>query len=324
MSLAALTGATDLDRPGASASARGSAGSYLIAQFREFHAQLTAMAEVARRTGSPPDDGEDDDEANVPPVPGGQKPASPFIGPAAPPLPSDFEPKPPPLPKTADDAAGGPTLSPGQILDRLQSLLERQALESGRQGGEFGVIYYREAQYVMAVLADEMFLRMDWAGRAQWNRDLLETRLFGSYNAGDEFFRRLDRLLKDGERAQAELAAVYLLALAFGFKGRYRGSTHAARLADYRRRLYRDIYHRDPGLLAETTDLCPDAYAHTAAEAEPRLLPAPTRWFWVLGAVIVAYIALGHWLWDNTVEPLETELSIPVQGDPAASRGGSG
>ncbi len=306
-----------------SGQASGSAGSYLIAQFREFHALLVELRDLARQSGpARGTDLTDNDVIEEDASPGGFAPKSPFIAPSKPPpppLPSDGKPSAPPLPNREPTRDIG--LAAGEAQNKLQSLLERQALESGRRGGEYGVIFYRQAQYVMAVLADEVFLSMDWSGRAQWNQDLLETRLFGSYNAGDEFFRRADAVLKEGTRSQAELAAVFLLALSFGFRGRYRGPTHAGRLAEYKRQLYADIFHREPDLLAEARDLCPEAYAYTAIEAEPRMLPSPTRWFWVLGAVIFGYLVLGHLLWEGTVEPLDQRLAEPI---PSSSSNGLG
>jgi len=64
---------------------------------------------------------------------------------------------------------------------KLLSLLEEQALEAGRRGGEYGVRFYREAQYIMAALADEIFLNMDWEEREAWKSNLLEFKLFGTH-----------------------------------------------------------------------------------------------------------------------------------------------
>src|SRR5215472_3039905 len=51
------------------------------------------------------------------------------------------------------------------ISGRLAGLMERQSLFAGRSVGEIGFGLYREVQYVMAALADETFLRLEWQGR---------------------------------------------------------------------------------------------------------------------------------------------------------------
>ena len=94
-----------------------------------------------------------------------------------------------------------------------------QALGAGRGGGEYGVQCYTARQECMAVLADEIFLNLNGPGRSAWKADRLETRLFGSYNAGDQFFKRLQNLLETGDQVRSELAIVYLLALSLQFGG---------------------------------------------------------------------------------------------------------
>ena len=46
-----------------------------------------------------------------------------------------------------------------------------------RTGGEYASALYRRAQYVMAALADETFLYLDWPGRDAWRANLLEFKL---------------------------------------------------------------------------------------------------------------------------------------------------
>jgi type VI secretion system protein ImpK len=185
-----------------------------------------------------------------------------------------------------------------------------QALESGRRGGDFGLLYYKDAQYVMAVLADEIFIALDWPGREAWKNDLLETRLFGSYNAGDQFFQRLEALLAQGDRAQPELALVYLQALGLGFKGRFRGMALTPKLDDYRRRLFEYVYRKRPDLGDPARVLSPQAYRHTVAEATPRLLPDPRLWLWVLGGVFVTFLIVAHVLWTSYTAELRALLAM--------------
>lgn len=259
---------------------------YLLDQFREFFREVTALRAQALHGAMDDADAEDTDVGAVP---------------------TDSEQdSSPPLPwRSQGDSTA---LNAENALQHLQSILEIQALEAGRRGGDYGVQYYKEAQYVMAVLADEMFLNLNWPGRNAWKADLLETRLFGTYNAGDQFFKRLQNLLETGSQVQSELAIVYLLALSLGFKGRYRGITSTTKLDDYRRQLFHYISKRQPELMDEAMRLCPQAYDHTAREATIRWLPSPARWYGLLAASVILYILVSHFVWSSATDNLRMLL----------------
>lgn len=296
--------------------ATGSAGSYVLDQFREFYAEVMRLRDEALKSGRAGARHKKAPAAKPAPPPEG------VIRPLPPPLPGKPKPVDPAPEAGAEEAPpadgrgprDGPLLTAEEAVQRLQSLLEMQALEAGRRGGEYGVLYYQEAQYVMAALADEIFLHLDWPGRGYWKDDLLETRLFKTYAAGERFFTRLDKLLSTGDRVQAELAVVYLLALSLGFRGKYRGGKHDQRLLDYRKQLYYYIYQRRPDLTDQTRRLTPQGYDHTQADALARMLPSPARWFWLLGGAAVGYLVVAHWLWRDAVAPLVRTLSTGLGG----------
>src|SRR5215471_668302 len=97
------------------------------------------------------------------------------------------------LARLLQDGAQDNTLQSEDIWQKLLSLLEAQAERASRSGGAFGFEVYREAQYVMAALADEFFLNENWRGKQTW--PLLENRLFRSTAAGEVLFKKLDLLL---------------------------------------------------------------------------------------------------------------------------------
>jgi len=75
-------------------------------------------------------------------------------------------------------AAVTPSVAPATIWQALLGLLNRQEAEVRRTGGEYASAIYRRAQYVMAALADEIFLYLDWPGREAWRANLLEFVVF--------------------------------------------------------------------------------------------------------------------------------------------------
>lgn len=187
------------------------------------------------------------------------------------------------------------------ISARLQHQLEQLALDAGAHGGEYGASLFSEAQYVMAALADEVFLTTEWSGREAWLNCLLERALFRTQVAGEEVFRRIDRLMLTRTGVAAELGAVYFIALGAGFEGQFRG-TNSPVLREYRQRLYRFVFRRDasraPGVLLA------QPYEHTSAPTRPTRLPLVHRWALVLGLTIMAYVIVSHVIWRRVTSDI--------------------
>jgi type VI secretion system protein ImpK len=181
------------------------------------------------------------------------------------------------------------------VWQQLLSILERQALEAGQTGGSFGFDIYREAQYLMAALADEIFLNTEWEGRVKW--PLLETRLFQTHYAGEVIFQKLDRILQRRDPFYLDLATVYFLVLSLGFQGRYRGADDRSALDVYRRQLFITIHRRNPRLFSATTPLFPEAYDHTLEKVAPRKLPDRKNWLYVIAGILLLWLVISHISW---------------------------
>lgn len=218
-------------------------------------------------------------------------------------------------------AANEPRESPSGVWRKLVALLERQSLDAGREGGDFGLEIYRRAQYAMAALADEIFINLAWAGRDAWREHLLEAKLFGSHNAGEELFERIDALLRDHDALYGELARIYLMVLALGFQGKYRGYPEGAEIIEtYRRRLFRFIYSREPQVAHGDERVMPQAYAVTLDDVSVTRLPYLKPWVWALVLILVLWVGGSHLLWRNAVADIEP-LVDDIAG--AASAGGA-
>ncbi len=205
------------------------------------------------------------------------------------------------------EAGDGESASPAVVWQTLVNLLERQALAARAGGGDLAAELYSHAQFVMAALADEVFLNLDWPGREQWRANLLEAKFFGSHRAGDIFFTRLDDLLARRGAVYTDLAYVYLMALGLGFEGRYRGEAGAeVALAGYRQRLFRFIFHRESSLDEEA--LVPQAYGVTLEEGTGRRLPYLKPWILAGVAVVVLWFVLSFPIWWRLTGELEQIL----------------
>jgi type VI secretion system protein ImpK len=212
-----------------------------------------------------------------------------------------------------------PTSTVNGVWQHLLSVLERQALEAGQTGGAFAFEIYREAQYVMAALADEIFLHMNWDGRANW--PLLESKLFQTHIAGEVIFQRLDRLLQRRDPFYLDLAAVYFMTLSLGFQGKYRGSDPNNALGQYRRQLFAMIYRRNPQLFTTNTPIFPQTYQNTLDRGPGRKLPNQNIWFVLLGAVFVLWIVVAHFAWTNVSSEVAAGIAkvLPPGYEPSTS-----
>ena len=192
------------------------------------------------------------------------------------------------------------------IWQSLVELLERQAVAVRRSGGEFAAEVFKEAQYAMAALADEVFIYLDWRGRAEWQENLLEQRLFGTHRAGDVIFERIERILRARDPLDADLAKVYLMVLALGFLGRHRRSADGqARVDTYRRQLYAFITNEDPDAPREAKPLFPEAYTSTLEVGEGRRLIPASRWFLGIALLLILWVAVSHQLWKGLITNME-------------------
>ncbi|MDQ1593107.1 MAG: type secretion system protein ImpK [Pyrinomonadaceae bacterium] len=185
-----------------------------------------------------------------------------------------------------------------EVWHSLLSLFRTQANNAWRYGGAHGAQLYQKAWYVMVALADEIFVHTEWEGQKAWNLHLLESKIFRTHDAGQRFFEQLDSLLRTQNPADRDLAAVYLMALSLGFKGKYYDSRDGKRqLANYRKRLFAFICQREPELGDETRPLFPEAYLHLAREEGQRKLSDPRAWVVVLCLVIVIYTVATQLFW---------------------------
>jgi type VI secretion system protein ImpK len=212
-------------------------------------------------------------------------------------------------------------ITPTYIHQKLLTILERQRVESGKKGGEFGATQYQNIQYLMVGLVDEIFLHVvNWDHKEEWRNNLLETRLFNSYIAGEKIFRQLDQLLKESNPIYADVARIYLIALAIGFQGKYRNLANDGTLERYRRQLFSFITHHDADNLHDQLyfnpdkKLFPSAYVSTVKEPNTQRLPALRIWMVIFILVMIGSLLSSHFLWKNTIHDLEQTMTQIIKG----------
>jgi type VI secretion system protein ImpK len=156
--------------------------------------------------------------------------------------------------------------------------------------GGFTREQYDTAKFAVVAFIDELILLSDWEHRHHWAHELLQKSHFGTSNAGEEFFNKLDGLssFDPGER---DVREVYVYCLALGFVGKFYRPGDRARLDEIRNanlKVLRDS--DDVAAVQGQRDMFPGARATGAAgDVRP---PAPRRPVLYYGVPIIALLAL--------------------------------
>jgi type VI secretion system protein ImpK len=206
------------------------------------------------------------------------------------------------------NGGSGGEARPNAIWNRVVALLDQQALEATRLSGPSGLEFHREAIYVMAALADEIFVHLDWEGKDFWLNHLLEARLFRTHAAGTIFFRKVEDILRRQDEAAAEMATVFMFALALGFRGKYWGDESELAPDVYRARLFAFIARRLPDLSQPVQHVFPAAYRNTIQSGSQRDIPSARPWVWGLLGAFLAWIVIAQLLWWNLTRDLNAKL----------------
>lgn len=208
-----------------------------------------------------------------------------------------------------------------RVRDLLLGKLRRQEAEAGRRGGDWGAEAYRDAQYAMATLADEVFLALNWDGRQSWADHLLEAALFGTYVGGERLFTMIDELLARPDPLRRPLGAVYLMVLSLRFQGRFRDRRDAAeKIESYRKRLFAFVYPDAHSALRSDRPVFAGAYRHTARDAAPDRLPPTRRWVAALVAAVALYLAISHGFWWSAARGVSESNAAVAELNAGATR----
>jgi type VI secretion system protein ImpK len=199
----------------------------------------------------------------------------------------------------------------GAVWQAMAEYLD-QKLNEVKHSYVAGSVYYDvqfELVYIMAALADEIFLQLEWSGKAYWLDHLMEQHLFHTQIAGQEIFRRIDEVVDRQAFGAGELAAVYLIALALGFKGKYYRHEDRKTLEDYRKKLLHRVLWSNPELQQGSQQMFPEAYQHTVLDGAPVKLPEPRTWWLVVAGIVAAWLILSTIAWVQLTRPTRDRLA---------------
>jgi type VI secretion system protein ImpK len=105
---------------------------------------------------------------------------------------------------------------------RIQVRKALQQAEYSAQALGYAQEEIRMASFATIALLDETILNSSNPAFRDWAQKPLMLDLYGTLNAGEDFFKHMRDIMKRGEsRSTIDLLEVYVLCLALGFRGRY-------------------------------------------------------------------------------------------------------
>lgn len=196
------------------------------------------------------------------------------------------------------------------LADRIQNkfitMFEKFSLRAQNQPGEFAGVYFQDFLYAMVALLDEVFLSFKWHGQNQWRNNLMEKRFFHTQVAGELFFKKVEDLIHENHSTKVDLAAIYLMIIALGFRGKYRGEDDDGQLNWYREQLY-ILVNKHPSNLFQPgrEQLIEESYDHTISIASVKALPNLKNWVIAFSSVVIIYMIVSSFLWYGVVSDLD-------------------
>jgi type VI secretion system protein ImpK len=225
-------------------------------------------------------------------------------------------------PDSAPDAAAAPATDSElakRVSARLLTFLRQQERDFRRNATVQEIRAHRVALYLMAALADEIFiLDAKWRWGDAWLDGLLEQKLFRTNNAGSRLFIMARQLISAQSRnpLYIDLAAVFLLTLELGFRGRYRGRQGEAALAELRAQLYQLTKQksRSGGSFDVRAVLGPQpaftqAYDYQLQGDKDQRLAPVSPWCSVGLYALLAYLMLSTIAWLMLLYPFERYIA---------------
>lgn len=215
--------------------------------------------------------------------------------------------------QVADLGVEGSPQDADQLRSRFEELFrgfESRAIRAGYTESEASA-----AKYALAAVVDETILLSEHPAKEAWLGRPLQMAFFDDFNAGEEFYNKLDMVRTQRTPHAADVLEVFHLALAMGFKGKYgdaRGSE--------RRKVLMDALGNEISQvrgLGPDSPLSPSGLPPEAGVTPVRILGSGPLWMVPLAVIVLlllGVIAMGI-LDDHAL------AAIPGEGGQAASGG---
>lgn len=101
-----------------------------------------------------------------------------------------------------------------KVIELLDDF-ERKALTGGIEQAKV-----QASKFALVAFIDETIIGSEWTNKVNWLAEPLQLKLFNCFNAGQEFFTRLEQL-RQRQRENTDVLEIYFLCMSLGFRGKY-------------------------------------------------------------------------------------------------------
>lgn len=197
------------------------------------------------------------------------------------------------------------------LRSRIKNLLDRSDHDLRRNGHSDEEV--REARFALVAFIDETILSSNWRHKDRWLARPLQLELYERFDAGEEFFGRLETLMREDAR-NADLVEVFYLCMTLGFKGMYQIHDQ-----EQLRQIIDDtaaFLQLQPGIA--TASLSPRGRPRGQLAAEVRSTIPP----WVVAAVALAIALITYmgvrWYASSTAADAATTIEEYISARPGS------
>lgn len=200
-----------------------------------------------------------------------------------------------------------------EIQNRLNKVLDDQSTKIALLP-QSDAPTFKDAQYAMVSLADEVFLNLVWKGRFAWQNSLLEGQVFHSQSSGETIFQRIDTLLSKYDPSKIGIVRIYFFILSLGFKGKYSDFQEFEIIKNYENRIYAFIYGVNSSIAKYSKlNIIPECYDHTVASQDKSKLPDVKFWTRIIFTIVIIYVFASYVLWYDVANDIYKSLENVFQ-----------
>jgi type VI secretion system protein ImpK len=160
----------------------------------------------------------------------------------------------------------------------------------------------KEAMYMATVLADEIFLNMEWNGKKFWENNMLEQQFFGTQVAGETVFQKIDDFILEKHPLFLEKSEIYVKAFLLGFKGKFRGVDDEQEcIGLYLRKLLGIMAQHDMSVMNLDGYLFQKEYTYTIPSIHRKLLPDAAIITYISSFFVFMFLVISTvvWIWET-------------------------